>query len=84
MFPKLTFLDRTFYVCSREDLGYDWNPYWTHKYKKWGFDVDLKFSDTDMKLGLRTVKDSHCWVIPFPGERQYSFRKDCCLTSARL
>lgn len=67
MFPKLTFLNRTVYVCSRKDLGYNWDPWWLQRYKRAGLTVSMGDSAPGIKLGERTVKDKSCWVIPFPG-----------------
>ena len=64
VFPKATFIDRRFYVCSRTPLGSEWSPDWARKYEKRGFEIYTRNVVIDTSIvGTRTVKDQFSWVI---------------------
>ena len=63
LFPKSTFLHRTFYPVSRRLLGSDWNPPWVAKYASRGYHIDTSSRDPASATGARSVADRHSWVI---------------------
>lgn len=70
VFPKHTFLNRTFYVNSRDPLGDEWNPEWAKKYTERGFTIDIHDESPGISGGQRNAFDELCWKIAFSGELQ--------------
>lgn len=75
MFPNNTFIKRTFYPSSREDLGPHWNPLWAQEYRDKGFRVLINRRAAPVHLGRRSAKDHRSWVIEFAGESRRSIRR---------
>lgn len=67
LFPKATFIDRTFYPCDGESLEHGWNPPWKTKYERRGFRIDARSRMPAIRLHPRFVKDYLSWCIEFKG-----------------
>lgn len=64
VFPRLTFVKRTFHISRLNAMEEGWNPSWMAKYTERGFRLDDYSAEIDCTMGHRRVMDKS-WIIPF-------------------
>lgn len=69
VFPRTTFLENTFWVCSRQDLGPNWDPSWAKKYIDRGYAIESRRATTSIPSTTRYLLDRFCWTLTFKGEQ---------------